>query len=87
MAAELENISENGVYVNLLIGYNDDDEEVKNYVDGSDEPDDERIHVRIGLRLGGDLKLLVALMGINNNSGSYPCPPGTSRHGPSRKKT
>jgi hypothetical protein len=71
MAADLEDINDTGVYVNLSTGDNDDDEDVGSDDDG---PVGERVHVRIGLRLGGDLKLLVALVGINSNAGSYPCP-------------
>ena len=72
MVHDLEDIAENGVFVNLKRAEADDAH--------SDEDDDEdairrdRVHVPIKLLLGDDLKLITGMVGLNSNAGSYPCP-------------
>ena len=73
MVRDLEDIAENGVDIDLRKSEEDDVED-----QGQDQagPNDraQRVHVPIKLLLGGDLKLITGLVGVNSNAGSYPCP-------------
>ncbi len=53
MASDLNDIGENGVYVNLANGDNDDNDDDNDENLPIDTDNDARVHARIGLRLGG----------------------------------